>query len=191
MIESHTTPNLTKPSGQALTTENWLSIGIETISCDLQSLLVKPGFSVLQKQGHLKNYWAWPGKLILNCTDVNQFKSPINGQTLKFTPDAIESLIEIIQPDEVTHLPNNQGNLPAEDALNGKIYTAQNGCFSIEDSSVTLDFALLDASCKCPACGAGLTRAYFHHLFKHTPLLCHRWLIMHNYYVIRNSFNKY
>ena len=35
-------------------------------------------------------------------------------------------------------------------------------------------------NCSCETCSQGFTRAYFHHLLQHTPLLAQRFLVIHN-----------
>ena len=70
---------------------------------------------------------------------------------------------------------------PALEAFNGIVYE-QTKPFSLLDDTQRLQFNVIDASCQCPTCQQGFTRAYLHHLFQHTPLLCQRLLIQHNVY---------
>ena len=78
-----------------------------------------------------------------------------------------------------TYLESNQ---PALDACNGVIYTS-NDKYNLLDPSMATQFTLLDDNCACVTCKQGFTKAYFHHLLQHTPLLCQRFLIQHNVYV--------
>lgn len=71
-----------------------------------------------------------------------------------------------------------ESDKPASDALLGQIY--DNDEFSLIDSVNANQFEPLGANCNCPTCSQGLTRAYLHHLFLNTPLLCQRFLIQHN-----------
>jgi queuine tRNA-ribosyltransferase len=80
----------------------------------------------------------------------------------------LEKNVEFIETDE-----------PARAALQGKIYS-QAGEEDLTDAKMEFQFEPLDKHCVCPTCGEGFTRAYLHHLYKHTPLLCYRMLIQHN-----------
>ncbi len=79
-------------------------------------------------------------------------------------------------------------NIPARDACIGVVY-CESGAFSLTDDTQRLDFGVIDVQCQCPTCEQQLTRAYLHHLFKHTPLLCHRFLIQHNVAWVRSKLN--
>ncbi len=70
-------------------------------------------------------------------------------------------------------------NVPASDACNGRIYS-DNGLMILKSDAYRMDFNTIDETCSCPTCDQQLTRAYLHHLFDHTPLLCQRFLIQHN-----------
>ena len=203
-------PNLTDPAGQVLTTADWAEAGVHIASCDLAALLVKPGIATLSKLSALNHYWSWPGELLLNLSSlplsrqgIFQVRSTFDGRTLRFTQEDILKHIEQLNPDYLAcsdelkplisqHFKNYQhefkiNNQPSEDALNGIIYTHNKTQFNIQENIYTADFFMLDSSCKCPACAAALTRAYFHHLYVHTPLLCQRWLIMHNQWITHHS----
>ncbi len=54
------------------------------------------------------------------------------------------------------------------------------GPIDLRLSSERMNFNVLDPNCSCPTCTQKLTRAYLHHLLQHTPLLCQRFLILHN-----------
>ena len=68
---------------------------------------------------------------------------------------------------------------PARDALQGVVYN-RDGALSLQDSNFALNFELIDADCACPTCQQAFTRAYLHHLLQSTPILCQRFLMMHN-----------
>ena len=74
-----------------------------------------------------------------------------------------------------------ESNEPASDALNGVIYDHA-ASFSIDSEEHSMAFSPLSGGCECPKCSQGLTRAYLHHLYAQTPLLCYRFLVQHNYY---------
>ncbi len=183
-------PNLTHPSGQVLTTADWTAAGVNIATCDLSALLIKPGIKYLSQLKNLKQYWHWPGQLLLNTSDLLrnkagmiQIRSLFDGRILKFTEEEIAALIQHLKSDDIAEDNFKENNAPSEDALKGVIYTSENTTFSIQDKKNELDFLMLDQNCACPACQAKLTRAYFHHLYVHTPLLCHRWLIIHNQWI--------
>ena len=67
----------------------------------------------------------------------------------------------------------------AVDAFQGDVYR-EGKVHSILDSDCEHEFLRLVADCACYTCSSGFTVAYLHHLFKHTPLLCQRLLILHN-----------
>jgi queuine tRNA-ribosyltransferase len=68
---------------------------------------------------------------------------------------------------------------PARAAACGQVYT-QNGVVDLMDAHTAMQFETIDAACVCPSCVQQFTKAYFHHLLQHTPLLCQRFLIQHN-----------
>lgn len=78
---------------------------------------------------------------------------------------------------------------PTQDALQGRVYHSD-GCFSIEAPEFSLDFQPLVSGCGCPTCQQTFTRAYLHHLFQSTPLLCQRLLMMHNVINIKTCLNR-
>lgn len=207
-------PSLTDEAGSVLTVADWISIDVIRASCELSELLLKPGLAVLQKLDNLKAYWDWPSELILhalsiasNAKDQCVIRSKYDGQILRFTYDEILILIQHLNPDHVV-LPAyllplaeqdypdiyskcvdydvDQGQKPGQDALKGLIYASGNECdYLITDKKYAMDFSVLNKACACPACADGFTRAYFHHLYVHTPLLCQRWLVMHNIWMVR------
>lgn len=70
---------------------------------------------------------------------------------------------------------------PAQDAYEGYVYQSKN-TINILDTSLANQFEKLEERCECPTCTESLSWAYLHHLFQSTPLLCQRFLIMHNVY---------
>ncbi len=75
---------------------------------------------------------------------------------------------------------------PAEDGLKGLVYSSE-GTLDITRANFEQDFALIDQDCRCVVCSQKFTRAYFHHLLSHTPLLCQRLIIMHNYSFLKDN----
>lgn len=70
---------------------------------------------------------------------------------------------------------------PAKLALLGTVYSGQ-GLEDLSSNTAAMNFTTIDASCKCPTCSQQFTKAYLHHLYHHTPLLCQRFLLQHNIY---------
>ncbi|KTD31710.1 queuine tRNA-ribosyltransferase [Legionella moravica] len=68
---------------------------------------------------------------------------------------------------------------PAHAAYQGRVYSGAE-TVDLTNSSTELQFDVIDPDCQCPTCSQRLTKAYLHHLYLHTPLLCQRFLIQHN-----------
>ncbi|MDX1837324.1 hypothetical protein DIZ81_05265 [Legionella taurinensis] len=79
-----------------------------------------------------------------------------------------------------------EADFPANDAVNGRVYD-QGQVMDLSDSQYSQDFTVLSAGCACPVCRQNYTRAYFHHLLQHTPLLAQRLLIQHNVHYCQNQ----
>lgn len=82
--------------------------------------------------------------------------------------------VEFIETDE-----------PVKAAFQGKVYSQQ-GEIDLTNKAAEMQFEIIDASCTCPVCTQHFTKAYFHHLIEHTPLLCQRFLIQHNVFWMAN-----
>lgn len=78
-------------------------------------------------------------------------------------------------------------DIPARDACAGFVYSSE-GVLALQSTHFAMQHELIDASCACPTCGQGLTRAYLHHLLANTPLLCQRFLLQHNVFYTTHSF---
>jgi queuine tRNA-ribosyltransferase len=144
--------------------------------------------------------------LVTNASGQCVVRSIYDGRTLSFSPKNLLVLVRKLNPDYVVlpawllplvsedypdlvlkQLSQREGeviyetNKPAEDALAGVLYTKQSERqLRLTDEKHALCFSVMDETCQCPACQDGYTRAYFYHLYVHTPLLCYRWLVMHN-----------
>ena len=75
----------------------------------------------------------------------------------------------------------------ASDALQGNVYCAE-GLIALQDAHYRYQMTPIDANCQCATCRQQFTRAYFHHLLSHTPLLCQRFLVHHNVYYCQSRF---
>lgn len=192
-------PILTTQAGLCLTHDNWEEIGIDTVSYHLHSLLIKPGFDTLSKLTDLAHYVGWKKNIVLNASLLKQnkaqayvVKSDYDGSRAQYSHEQIVNLIVTLKPtmvllpegvarDSIHHagIDYLESNQPAFDGYNGIVYE-RTSVFSIQDEAQRLQFDVIDSSCICPTCRQGLTRAYLHHLYQHTTLLCQRLLIQHN-----------
>ncbi|HRD70001.1 MAG TPA: queuine tRNA-ribosyltransferase [Legionella sp.] len=74
-----------------------------------------------------------------------------------------------------------ESNIPANKAIKGIVY-GEKGEIDVTDEAMQFQFEIIISDCGCPTCTQKFTKAYLHHLYLHTPLLCHRLLIQHNVY---------
>ena len=72
-----------------------------------------------------------------------------------------------------------ESDTPAQMGMDGLVY-GEEGLIDIKLDVWALDFNRISAQCTCCTCSSRLTKAYLHHLYQHTPLLCQRFLIQHN-----------
>lgn len=82
-----------------------------------------------------------------------------------------------------------QSDLPAKDGIQGNLYTRE-GNILIQDPSMAMQLRVIDEDCTCPVCRQQWTRAYFHHLYQHTPQLCQRFLVQHNVYYCQHALSQ-
>jgi queuine tRNA-ribosyltransferase len=69
--------------------------------------------------------------------------------------------------------------LPTRNARNGQAFVS-NGRLTLKNARFRADLRPLDATCGCPVCSQGFTRAYLRHLFVSGEILAHRLLSLHN-----------
>lgn len=74
---------------------------------------------------------------------------------------------------------------PVNAGFHGKVYSHQ-GEIDLTTKDAEMQFEIIDSACTCPVCKQQFTKAYFHHLVEHTPLLCQRFLIQHNVFWMAN-----
>ena len=78
-----------------------------------------------------------------------------------------------------------ESDWPAQAAFQGIVFT-HHGDLNLNDVNTSNSFSPVDEHCACPTCTLGLTQAYLHHLYQHTPLLCQRFLVQHNAYYVQH-----
>lgn len=76
---------------------------------------------------------------------------------------------------------------PTEYGFLGLAYDGLN-VINLKEDKHALSFEKINSSCQCPTCASNLTKAYLHHLYAHTPLLCQRFLIQHNAWSAQQQF---
>lgn len=72
-----------------------------------------------------------------------------------------------------------ESDAPVQAAIKGQVFTSA-GMLDLKEVNTVTQFEVIDATCECPVCKQGLTRAYLSHLYINTPLLCQRFLAQHN-----------
>ncbi|MBA3536314.1 MAG: hypothetical protein H0T84_06880, partial [Tatlockia sp.] len=101
-------PVITTQAGFCLTMENWQEIGVSTAAYYLDSLLMKPGYTVLKSLPSLQSYCGWSGTIVLNASfaaanseGIYSFRSLYDGSQLAISQNDLFSLILSLQPDIV------------------------------------------------------------------------------------------
>lgn len=101
--------------------------------------------------------------------------------------DCSESTLGLLEVLSVQWI---ESDAPAKDALNGVVYVGTEH-LPILSPRFQHQHEVISTHCLCEGCHQQLTYAYFHHLYQHTPGLCHRFLIQHNAYncsiIIKNN----
>ncbi len=202
-------PILTSAAGATLTGAQWADVGIKAGVFQLSLLLMKPGYEYLSRLPSLATHVGWVGDIYIEaqlpyknkqfmvCSQYDGRKQYYSIETIVrlliqlhpkgvIVPQGIEEEVYQILWDGLkdTLLLSRSdhwtvSDKPAEEAMQGLVYNTE-GAFSITDPGMRLQFESLDTGCQCPTCKSGFTRAYLHHLFLHTPLLCQRLLVQHN-----------
>lgn len=184
----HNISYLNDAAGIHLTPTDWTSITV--VAIDALRLLIKPHIFVPDS-----------AQIIYFDTRVNAghqitkniLRSPYDGQKIIVTPEKLEALMQNMMTDypnkqwiwiDEEHLPEKcfLSAKPAQDAVNGLLYSATAHCDMLIDitnehwENITTP---IDADCPCSTCQQ-FTLAYLHHLDKvHVPL-GKRLRIIHN-----------
>lgn len=101
-------PVLTTEAGRCLTMANWQEMSIDTVTYDLTSLLMKPGFELLSTLPDLATYTGWQGNVVLNAVMPEMDKergytlrSEYDGSRRRYTSDDILRLVTQLKPQIV------------------------------------------------------------------------------------------
>lgn len=101
-------PVLTTSAGSCLTAKNWLEARVKTVSFHLDSLLIRPGYQLLENLGSLAAYAGWQGQVVLNAALVPDKKnkeytvrSPVDGKLVSLSLKDILALVLRLEPDMV------------------------------------------------------------------------------------------
>ena len=78
---------------------------------------------------------------------------------------------------------------PAKLGMQGLVFH-DDTVIDLKSDSMAMAFEPIDQSCTCPTCQQQFTKAYLHHLYHNTPLLCQRFLIQHNVHHIQGLLTK-
>lgn len=269
MPKSQLIPIGNSPAGLCLTAANWQALKVNTLTFNLEHLLVKPGFAVLKAAPNVAAYLGWDGAIILNASGLIANKEGIitltsvfDGSKIRLSYAQLKELILHLKPLAVLIPPKmlydfpelwdnwdegiiplipakaaatdqplpkhgmycSLNDLPAEKIPNlglplyvsgctdlaklqsliqagiewieidypaclgmeGRVISSE-GVIDLKEERFAMDFELIDINCTCPTCCMQFTKAYLHHLFINTPLLCQRFLIQHN---VRNSHHE-
>ena len=98
-------PILTTDAGRCLTIANWKEVGVELVSYQLTSLLMKPGFEGLNALPNLAAYVGWPGAFVLNASmsvidesGAYPLRSSYDGSRCCYTVETLMALIGHLNP---------------------------------------------------------------------------------------------
>ena len=99
-------PIMTNSALRVLTSQDWLKAKIDYAVFYLDSLLVKPGLTVLQANLNLKQYYAYTGTLILNLSRLKDIlhgyyviRSEYDGSSINIAVTELLKLIIQLRPD--------------------------------------------------------------------------------------------
>lgn len=106
--KSNFIPILTSGAGLSLTSANWQESGVGAAAYYLDSLLLKPGFNVLNNLSDLASYVNWSGTMIINASQFSKSKegifnlvSPFDGSKTKVSYIQLIDLIKQLNPQMV------------------------------------------------------------------------------------------
>lgn len=101
-------PQATTVAGSSLTSDNWQESGVQAISCDLESLIMRPGMAYLLQLDSLRAYVPWQQTLVLNALlsgkcqqGMYLLRCPIDGHKQSFSLEELLNLISHLAPDVV------------------------------------------------------------------------------------------
>lgn len=109
-------PVLSSQAGSCLTMENWIKIGITSVSYRLEDLIMKPGLAALQAMGDIHHYLAWQNEIVINASSLVMtpggeyvIRNHYDGSLIRFTIETLVALIHTLKADKVL-LPQGSAN---------------------------------------------------------------------------------
>ncbi len=179
-------PILNSVAGLTLTPQQWLATGCTLYAFDIGELLKRPSMKLQSPGPYILDvrYLEWNSKKQIVYRKVDGARQTIEPSDFATWLLSLGAVAWVGDASSLNiSLPLFQeapiSDKPAQDAYQGLI-DSHEGCFEILHLSFERDLRLLDEHCHCQTCSQGFTRAYFHHLLQHTPLLAQRMLIEHN-----------
>ena len=109
-------PMLITPANSCLTNKNLEDSNVSIVSYKLSSLLIKPGFELLENLASLQQYVGWTKKIVLDASDLLKNSNDeyvllcaFSGAKYKYFAEQIINLINNLKPD-ILLLPNSITN---------------------------------------------------------------------------------
>jgi queuine tRNA-ribosyltransferase len=125
------------------------------------------------------------------ASDNNPLKMKEQFEKYQHVPQYVQGALNVELINEYCQLGVQyfESNEPNQLGFDGLVYS-EDGIIDLKEKQYALQFTMINSQCKCSTCSAQLTKAYLHHLFLHTPLLCQRFLIQHNGHYVQNFLRK-
>jgi queuine/archaeosine tRNA-ribosyltransferase len=177
-----------------LTNRDWQEMGVTIAAASIDALLIKPGIAELKKINNITKWLGWHGQVILLFentgsikNNIYTIKSPYDGTNLSICMDDLNKMVLHLNADKILNFKDSCHDISdaAEKlAITGKFMVDHEAIADILDESFINDYSILSNNCKCMSCAQGFTKAYLQHLYAQTPLLAHRYLAMHNFFLL-------
>ena len=165
---------------------------------------MRPGINILKKIIDIKKWLGWYGEIILyldwggRIKNSNyHLKSIYDGSEIVISLEDLMPILMNINPDRIVdskHLKDFLFEITdrAETlAKAGEVIVKQSNnsdskckILHIGDRSFINDTNILSETCMCSVCQQGFSKAYLCHLYQQTPLLAHRYLAIHNFFLL-------
>lgn len=125
-----------------------------------------------------------------NASGGYYIEETLQSNDLKPVPNDIEYLMtDTLSTILDCNSPFIETSLPALLSMEGQVITDA-GTIDLTDRRYEYDMTPIDDACACSTCVTKMTKAYLHHLYQQTPLLCYRYLMMHNCYFLQKLLKQ-